>query len=212
MDHDRRYIKVATALHDDDTHERRSRINKVWREAEQARKARWKRLCDGAAVLGIEKSESEHGLDGGYESIISEAMAVMHELDKGSQAAGTESHWVGRFSASVWVFISGMSHPSMSRGWAGSLHESGEIGADGFMRVTSAGRTLRSSAMRSWWHCGCICGRCAFRQMPAEHPGRARRLTRSNRTVGRSRPRVIAARDHSTPPHNARSIRSSSSS
>jgi hypothetical protein len=80
MDHDRRYIKVATDLHDDDTHEQRSRINKVWREAEQARKVRWKRLCDGAAILGIDKSEFERGLDGGYESIISEAMAVMHQL------------------------------------------------------------------------------------------------------------------------------------
>lgn len=138
MDYDRRYMKVATVLHEDDTHERRSRMNEALREAEQARRARWKRLCDGAALLDIDKSEFERGLDGGYEAIVSEAMAVMHDRDLGGQAAGSESHHVGRFSASVWVFISGMSHPSMSRGWAGSLHEPGEIGADGYMRVTSS--------------------------------------------------------------------------
>jgi hypothetical protein len=65
---------------------------------------------------------------GSYEAMITQAMAEMHDLDHGDHAAGTESQWVGRFSASVWAFISGMSHPSMSRGWAGSLHEPGEIG------------------------------------------------------------------------------------
>jgi hypothetical protein len=162
MDYDRRYIKTATVLHDDDTHERRSQINEMWRKAEEAREARWKRLCDAAAVLGIDKSEFERGVQGGYEAVISQAIAESHERDLDGQAAGTDSHWAGRYGASVWVFISGLSHPSVSRGWAGSLQEPGEIGPDGYMRVkTSAnpviirdslalGLRLHMRALRLW--------------------------------------------------------------
>ena len=100
-------------------------------------------------VLEIDQSEFERGVPGSYEAIISQAIAENYERDLEGQAAGTDSHWRGRFSASVWVFISGMSHPSMSRGWAGSLHESDEVGADGYMRVkTSANPVIiRDSLM-----------------------------------------------------------------
>jgi hypothetical protein len=138
MDYDRRYIRTATVPHDDDTHKIRSQINRVREKDENARRARWKRLLDAATVLGIDQREFEHGLSGGYESLISDAMGKEHERDREGQAIGTDSHWLGRFSVSVWVFISGMSHPSMSRSWAGSLHEPGEIGADGYTRVKSS--------------------------------------------------------------------------
>jgi hypothetical protein len=148
VDYDNRYIRAATVLHDDDTHKTRSQINGIWRKAEQARRARWKRLRDAAAALGIDQSEFERGVDGGYESIISQAMAENHERDREGQATGTDSHWLGRFSASVWAFISGMSHPSMSRAWAGSLREPGENGVDGYMRVkTSANPVIIRDAL-----------------------------------------------------------------
>jgi hypothetical protein len=35
----------------------------------------------------------------------------------------------------MWVFVSGMSHPSMSRAWAGSIHAPGEVKPDGLMPV-----------------------------------------------------------------------------
>ena len=134
MDHDGRYIKVGTVPHDEDTHKQRSDINKVRASAEKARRVRWKRLCDAAAVLGIDQSEFEHGLVGGYDAMISQAIAQEYERDKG-QDPGNDSPWQGRYSASVWFFISGMSHPSMSRAWAGSLQEHGEIEEDGLASV-----------------------------------------------------------------------------
>ncbi|MBY0388964.1 MAG: hypothetical protein K2X56_12870 [Mycobacterium pseudokansasii] len=148
MDHDRGYIRTATVLHDDDTHEIRSRINEIREKDEYARRARWKRLLDAAAVLGIAQSEFEHGLSGGYTAMIGQVMAEEHERDRNGQVQGTDSHWLGRYSAGVWYFISGMSHPSMSRGWAGSLHEPGEIGPDGYHRVkTSANPVIIRDAL-----------------------------------------------------------------
>jgi hypothetical protein len=141
LDYDRKYIKTATALHDD-THEKRSEIAKVVAKADQARQLRLKRLLDAAAVLGIDRAEFEGGLPGGYDAVISQAMAASHERDRDGQVVGTESHWVGRYSASVWIFISGLSHPSMSRGWAGSLHEAGEVGADGYTAVKTSANPM----------------------------------------------------------------------
>jgi hypothetical protein len=134
MDHDGRYIKIATAPHDGDTHEQRSHIAKVLASAEQERSVRWKRLLDAAAILGIDQSEFEHGVRGGWDTVISQAIAQEYDRDK-EQGPGNDSHWQGRYSASVWFFISGLSHPSMSRTWAGSLHELGDVGEDGLASV-----------------------------------------------------------------------------
>ncbi len=137
MDHDARYYKVATAPHDDDTPKQRSDIAKILASAAGEKGVRWKRLLDAAAVLGIDQSEFEHPVPGGWDAVIGQAIAQEYERDKG-QDPGNDSHWQGRYSASVWFFISGMSHPSMSRAWAGSVHEQGEIGEDGLMSVTSS--------------------------------------------------------------------------
>lgn len=147
MDHDGRYYKVATASHDEDTRQQRSHISKVMRSAANERTARWKRLCGAAAVLGIDQSEFEHGVNGGWDTLISQAIAQEYERDKG-EAPGNDSHWQGRYSASVWFFISGMSHPSASRAWAGSLQQRGEVGDDGLMSVTwSANPTIIRDAL-----------------------------------------------------------------
>lgn len=135
MDHDGRYIKIATAPHDEDTHEQRSHITKVVAASQHERSVRWKRLLDAAAVLNIDQSEFEHGVRGGWDTVISQAIAQEYDRDK-EQEPGNDSHWQGRYSASVWFFISGLSHPSMSRTWAGSLHKLGDVGEDGLASVT----------------------------------------------------------------------------
>jgi hypothetical protein len=96
-------------------------------EAEGKRRKRWRRLLDAAAVLGINQSEFEHGVRGGYESIVREA-ADEQDLDR-------DFH--GRQCASIWMFVSGLSHPSMSRAWAGSINEPDEVGPDGLKPVRS---------------------------------------------------------------------------
>jgi hypothetical protein len=134
MDHDGRYFKVATAPHYGDTPKQRSDIAKILGNAARERGVRWKRLRDAGAVLGIDQSEFEHGVPGGWDSVISQAIAQGYQRDKG-QDPGNDSHWHGRYSASIWFFIGGMSHPSMSRAWAGSLYEHGEVEEDGLMAV-----------------------------------------------------------------------------
>lgn len=137
LDHDSRYFRVATSQHDDDTAERRSDIAEVLRAAAQGRKGRWRRLCDAAAALNISQSEFEQPVTGGWGTVISQAIAQEYERDRAADP-GNDSHWQGRYGASIWFFISGMSHPSMSRAWAGSLHEYGEVGDDGLMSVKSS--------------------------------------------------------------------------
>ncbi|MGO4443082.1 hypothetical protein AB4Z42_06960 [Mycobacterium sp. 2YAF39] len=161
MDHDGRYFKVATAPHEADSHEQRSHVAKVLAGAAQDRAQRWKRLCDAAHALDIDQSEFEHPVPGGWDTVISEAIAQEYDRDRG-QAPGNDSHWQGRYSASVWFFISGMSHPSMSRAWAGSKVEHGEIGEDGLMSIKwsanpviirdalSLGLRLHMRAVRLW--------------------------------------------------------------
>ncbi|SIK94712.1 Uncharacterised protein [Mycobacteroides abscessus subsp. abscessus] len=141
-DQDRKYIKTATALHDNDTHEKRSEIAKVQANANDARHLRLKRLDEAASALGIDRKEFEGGLPGGYDAVIGQALADSHEYDSDDQTIGTESYWTGRFGASVWTFISGLSHPSMSRGWAGSIHELGKIGADGYREVKTSANPM----------------------------------------------------------------------
>jgi hypothetical protein len=82
MDQDRKYIKTATVLHDDDTHEKRSEIAKMVANADKARQIRLKRLLDAAATLGIDRAEFDGGLPGGYDAVISQAMAASHERDR----------------------------------------------------------------------------------------------------------------------------------
>ncbi|GBG39669.1 hypothetical protein [Mycobacterium montefiorense] len=146
MDYDRRYVKSATVLHDDYTRERRSHMNEILRKAESERRIRWKQLCNAAAALGIDETEFEQGVPGGYESIISESAYESHLSD--GEHTPVECHWISRYYASIWVFISGLSHPSVSRAWAGSLHGPGETGADGYTRVkTSANPELIRDAL-----------------------------------------------------------------
>lgn len=121
MDYDRRYVDAtssSTHLRDDDTPEMRSHANKVQREAKAARDRRMQKLVEIAGVLGIDKSEFERGVPGGYEAIVYQAFRQAHLMD--SANTENESHWLGRYAASVWMFISGLAHPSVSRAWAGA--------------------------------------------------------------------------------------------
>jgi hypothetical protein len=127
LDYDVRYTDALTRPRDDDTPKFRSFGNAQRREGEKKRRKRWRRLLDTAALIGIEQSEFEHGLTGGYEAVIREA-ADEHNIDR-------DFH--GRQCASTWVYISGLSHPSMWRAWGGSIHEPGELGPDGYMPVWS---------------------------------------------------------------------------
>ncbi len=74
------------------------------------------KLVEIADIFGIDKSEFDRGIPGGYEGIVYEATYEAQRRD-GAQT-DNESHWTGRYAASVWMFISGLTHPSVSRAWA----------------------------------------------------------------------------------------------
>ena len=115
-----------TRVQDSDEAEVRSQLDAIRTAADRKRQQRWQGLLDAAASLGIEQSEFEGGLPGGYESVIREAV--------GEQGLDFQN---GRWSAAQWVFVSGMSHPSMSRAWSGSIQNPGEVGPDGLIPVLS---------------------------------------------------------------------------
>jgi hypothetical protein len=119
MDYDRRYIDSTSStahLRADDTPEMRSQAAKVQREAKAVRNRRTEKLAAIGEVLGIGKDEFEHGVQGGYEAIVYHAFSESHLMDSANDE--NESHWMGRYAASVWMFVSGLAHPSVSRAWA----------------------------------------------------------------------------------------------
>jgi len=120
LDYDRRYVAATvstSAFHKDDTREMRSQLNKLQRGAKESRERQMNRLLDIASMLKINKREFEHGLNpGGYESLIYQTYLEAHLAD--GNLSENECHWLGRYAASVWLFISGLSHPSVSRAWA----------------------------------------------------------------------------------------------
>jgi hypothetical protein len=124
LKNDVRWIKVRTRIQDSDSAELRRQLDAIRTEADRKRQQRWQGLLDAAAPLGIEQAEFEGGLPGGYESVIREAV--------GEQRLDFQN---GRWSAAQWVFVSGMSHPSMSRAWAGSINTPGEVGPDGLIPI-----------------------------------------------------------------------------
>lgn len=126
LKNDVRWIRVRTRVQDSDEAEVRSQLDAIRTAADRKRQQRWQGLLDAAASLGIEQSEFEGGLPGGYESVIREAV--------GEQGLDFQN---GRWSAAQWVFVSGMSHPSMSRAWSGSIQNPGEVGPDGLIPVLS---------------------------------------------------------------------------
>jgi hypothetical protein len=77
----------------------RSQVNDVRRNAERARRARWKRILEAAAILGIEKADFERGVDGGYQSMIYQVYNEAHLADGKESAA--DCHWLGIYAASV---------------------------------------------------------------------------------------------------------------
>jgi len=124
LKNDVRWIKVRTRIQDSDSTEVRRQLDAIRTEADRKRQQRWQGLLGAAATLGIEQSEFEGGLPGGYEQVIREAV--------GEQQLDFQN---GRWSAAQWVFVSGMSHPSMSRAWAGSINTPGEVGPDGLIPI-----------------------------------------------------------------------------
>ena len=127
LDYDGRYIDARTRPRDDDTREFRSQLDALRRETKQKRRLRWESLLDAAAVLGIGQAEFQHGVPGGYQSVIREAV----------DEQGLDGIWHGRKGTGIWMFISGLSHPSMSRGWAGSITKPGEVTPDGYVSFSS---------------------------------------------------------------------------
>jgi hypothetical protein len=119
MNYDRRYLDSTSStihLRDDDTAETRSVANHLQREARAAWDGKMARLLEIARVFGIEKSEFEQGVRGGYEGIVYQAF---YEAQRRNGAdTDNVSHWTARYAASVWMFISGLTHPSVSRAWA----------------------------------------------------------------------------------------------
>jgi hypothetical protein len=109
--YDGKYVDARTRPHDDDTAEIRSAINAFREQIAHAKEGRRKQLLSAAAALEIEQAEFEQGLPGGYSELIREAVAEQ----------GLDSAWRGREGAGIWVFISGLSHPSFSRAFAGSI-------------------------------------------------------------------------------------------
>jgi hypothetical protein len=80
-------------------------------------------------MLGIDRADFDHGLSasGRYEPVIRDA-AEENNLNRDFR---------GGQCTSIWVFISGLSHPSMWRAWGGSIHEPGDVGPDGYTPVWS---------------------------------------------------------------------------
>jgi hypothetical protein len=89
--------------------------------------ARRDKLLAAAAHLDISQAEIKNGIPGGYAALIREAV---DEQD-------IDTHWHGRQGAGTWRFISGLSHPSMSRAWSGSIREVGDVGPDDIIPVWS---------------------------------------------------------------------------
>jgi hypothetical protein len=123
--HDRKYIKAHTHPRDDDPPEIRSFTNKMRRTEVGKLDIRRKGLLDAAAHLNIAQAEIEDGVSGGYAALIRETV----------DEQAVDTHWHGRQGAGTWMFISGLSHPSMSRAWSASIHEPGEVGPDDIMPV-----------------------------------------------------------------------------
>ncbi|SHS91816.1 Uncharacterised protein [Mycobacteroides abscessus subsp. abscessus] len=120
MNYDRRYLESTSSanhLREDDTPETRSAVNRLQREAKASWDTKMTHLLKIANIFGIEKSEFDQGVRGGYEAIVYQAF---YEAQRRNGVANTdnESHWTARYAASVWMFISGLTHPSVSRAWA----------------------------------------------------------------------------------------------
>ena len=119
MNYDRRYLDSTSStshLRDDDTAETRSGINELQREARASWDRRLAKLVEIADIFGIDRTEFERGIPGGYEGIVYQATYEAQRRD--GAHTDNESHWTGRYAASVWMFISGLTHPSVSRAWA----------------------------------------------------------------------------------------------
>jgi hypothetical protein len=127
LDSDRRYVDALTRPRDDDSPEFWSFASGEQAQFASKRQMRWRRLLDAGNAIGLVQSDFEHGLSIGYEGMIREA-ADEQNLDRDFR---------GRQCASIWTFISGLGHPSVSRAWAGSINEPGEVGPDGTMFVRS---------------------------------------------------------------------------
>jgi hypothetical protein len=125
LKHDGKYIDARYRPRDDDSDAVRSLINEVRRATDPGKRDRWKGLLDAAAAVGIPEADFKGGVRGGYGQIIREAVDEQ-DIDR---------DWRGRQGAGVWIFISGLSHPSMSRAWAASIQKPGEVGPDGVMPV-----------------------------------------------------------------------------
>jgi hypothetical protein len=150
LKHDRKYIEAHTCPRDDDPPAVQAFIDRMRQREGPKLDARRDGLLAAAADLGISQAEIKKGIPGGYAALIREAI---DEQD-------IDTHWHGRQGAGTWRFISGLSHPSMSRAWSGSIREVGDVGPG--RHHPSLVRGEPAHGLRRASLCACIA--------PAGHP------------------------------------------
>ena len=117
LDYDGKTHDAQNRALDDDSPAMRRLLQANLREVAPRRRVRLGWLRETGAALGIEQTEWEHGIPGGYEALLRQA----------GDEQSTDGDWRGRSCAGGWMFVSGLSHPSFSRGFGGSISEPGDM-------------------------------------------------------------------------------------
>jgi hypothetical protein len=99
----RKTVDVQNRALDDDPPNMRSLLQANLRDAAPRRRMRWQWLLEAASSLGIDQAEFEQGIPGGYEALLRQAGAEQ----------GIDGKWRGRSCAGAWMFVSGLTHPSL---------------------------------------------------------------------------------------------------
>jgi hypothetical protein len=148
--YDGKTVDVQNRLLEDDPPEMRSLVQANLRDAAPRRAMRWKWLRETAANLGIDQTEFEHGIPGGYEALLREVGAEQ----------SIDGKWRGRSLAGGWMFVSGQTHPSFSRSVGSAINEPEEIDGEFIywsrtdpkyiFRTLKAAIQLHMTALKLW--------------------------------------------------------------
>ncbi len=148
--YDGKTVDVQNRPLDDDPPEMRALLQANHRDAAPRRRMRWQWLLETAASLGIDQTEFEHGIPGGYEALLRQAGAEQ----------GIDGPWRGRSCAGAWMFVSGLAHPSFSRSFGSAINESEEIDGEFVVwtrtdpkfvfRLLKAAINLHMTALKLW--------------------------------------------------------------
>jgi hypothetical protein len=150
LDYDGKTVDVQNRPLDDDPADMRSFVQRQRRDAAPRRHMRWQWSLETAASLGINQSEFEHGVPGGYEALLREVGAEH----------GIDGKWRGRSCAGGWMFVSGLAHPSFSRSFGSAIIEAEEIDGEFvywsrpdpkfIFRTLKAAINLHMAALKLW--------------------------------------------------------------